>query len=325
MTWISLVAKAVSLGLLVSALILLLQTTRVEEPQLIVYVAYDSCGYEVARNLNKYYPSISGIIVSPGQHIENTCLEVHLATNISLLTSHGATVAHYKSTSKNTIYTDVLSDNGLLKNHDLWSYCLTNDNKTLEKIAREIQKTLENTENKFNPQLPIATLLAVIGTAGLTISFLDEIKEFMRKHKIPLLAIPVLLRTKIKYEDALEHPLRRQIYELISRNGAIPFSKILELGSKAVIEWHTFILIRSGLIKEIKIGRGSRKKRYLVKPDPEVVYKVLSQLDERVECIIKHRKLSIEKITEICSVDRDSATTILKIISEKYLVNDSSQ
>jgi len=150
-----------------------------------------------------------------------------------------------------------------LKNHDLWSYCLTNDNKTLEKIAREIQKTLENTENKFNPQLPIATLLAVIGTAGLTISFLDEIKEFMRKHKIPLLAIPVLLRTKIKYEDALEHPLRRQIYELISRNGAIPFSKILELGSKAVIEWHTFILIRSGLIKEIKIGRGSRKRDIL--------------------------------------------------------------
>ncbi|MCC6010628.1 MAG: hypothetical protein LM588_06550 [Fervidicoccaceae archaeon] len=44
--------------------------------------------------------------------------------------------------------------------------------------------------------------------------------------------------------------------------------KILEVGGKAVVERHTFILTRSGLIIDLKIDRGKMKKRYFATPDP---------------------------------------------------------
>jgi predicted transcriptional regulator len=54
----------------------------------------------------------------------------------------------------------------------------------------------------------------------------------------------------------------------VRSSGVVPFSKILEVGGKAVVERHTFILTRSGLIIELKIDRGRRKKRYLATSDP---------------------------------------------------------
>jgi len=90
----------------------------------------------------------------------------------------------------------------------------------------------------------------------------DDIKDFVRRIKIPLpLIIPIILRQKVSAEDALNHPIRLKIYEVVRSNGVVPFSKILGLGGKAVVERHTFILTRSGLVIELKIGRGGRKKR----------------------------------------------------------------
>jgi DNA-binding transcriptional ArsR family regulator len=157
--------------------------------------------------------------------------------------------------------------------------------------------------------------LAIVAGGVFIASSWDDIKDFIRRIKIPLpLIIPIILRQKVSVEDVLSHPIRLKIYELVRSNGAVPFSKILELGGKAVVEWHTFILTRSGLVTELKIGRGRRKKRYLVIPDPEVLSKILPKLDGRVECVITNMVKPPEKIADACDLDTQSVISILRLV-----------
>ena len=153
----------------------------------------------------------------------------------------------------------------------------------------------------------------------------DDIKDFVRRIKIPLpLIIPIILRQKVSAEDALNHPIRVKIYEVVRSNGVVPFSKILGLGGKAVVERHTFILTRSGLVIELKTGRGGRKKRYLATPDPNVLLKILPKLDERVECVIENRLKPLEKIAEICGIDSQNVVSILRLTGSMVYESSTS-
>jgi DNA-binding transcriptional ArsR family regulator len=311
------VVQVVSLIVLLVSLTLLIQGTNnphTSNPTL-TYIALDSCSYEATRDLVKKYPELYGRILFPvdlNETIESPL--VVLATNISRV-EYNDLVGYLSRFNGLVASTDVVSSKGALNSSDLWSYCLHGDQEALERVANGIIESVK-TQQSTTVLAPTMGLLALAIVAAIVFiaSSWDDIKDFIRRIKIPLpLIIPIILRQKVSVEDALNHPFRLKIYELVRSNGAVPFSKVLELGGKAEVEWHTFILTRTGLVTELKIGRGRRKKRYLATPDPEVLLKILPKLDERVECVIENRLKPLEKIAEICSLDLQSIVSILRI------------
>jgi predicted transcriptional regulator len=162
------------------------------------------------------------------------------------------------------------------------------------------------------PLTPLLVAVAVVGAASMYRAFEDGLKDFVDKVKrvIPL-PILVLLRIKIEKEEALNHPLRRAIYEVITKSGAIKFYDLLKLGSRASIEWHVWILIRTGLVSEVRVG----KKRYLIDPtNTEQSLKTLIQLDEDVKCIAENSTKRLKELTAICGADEKAVNRVLELI-----------
>jgi len=314
---ISRVVQVVSLGVLLVLLTLLIQGANhphTSNPTL-TYIVLDSCGYEVARDLVKKYPELYGrILFQVGLNETIKSPLVVLATNISR-GEYSDVVGYLSRFNGLVVSTDVVSSKGALDSSDLWSYCLHGDQEVLERVANKIIESVKTQQSTtvLAPTMGLLAITIVVGGVFIA-SSCDDIKDLVRRIKIPLpLIIPIILREKVSAENALNHSIRLKIYEVVRSNGVVPFSKILELGGKAVVEWHTFILTRSGLVIELKIGRGRRKKRYLAMPDPGVLLKILPKLDERVECVIENRLKPLEKIAEICGLDSQSVVSILRL------------
>jgi DNA-binding transcriptional ArsR family regulator len=315
---ISRVMQVVSLSVLLVSVTLLIHGVNyphTSNPTL-TYIVLDSCSYEVARDLVKKYPELHGRILFPvdlNETIESPL--VVLATNISR--GEYSDVVGYLSRFNGLVAsTDVVSSKEALNSSDLWSYCLYGDQEALERVANGIIESVKTQQSTtvLAPTIGVLAIATVAASVFIASSW-DDIKDVIRRIKIPLpLIIPIILRQKVSVEDALNHPIRLKIYELVRSNGAVPFSKVLELGGKAVVEWHTFILTRSGLVIELKIGRSGRKKRYLVIPNPEVLSKILPKLDERVECVITNRVKPPEKIADVCNLDTQSVISILRLV-----------
>jgi len=328
MSAISRVMQVVSLSALLVLVTLLIRGVNYPHTSnsTLTYIVLDSCSYEVARDLVKKYPELHGRILFPvdlNETIESPV--VVLATNISR--GEYSDVVGYLSRFNGLVAsTDVVSSKGALNSSDLWSYCLYGDQDALERVANGIIVSVKTQQSTtvLAPTMGVLAIATVAASVFIASSW-DDIRDVIRRIKIPLpLIIPIILRQKVSVEDALNHPIRLKIYELVRSNGAVPFSKVLELGGKAVVEWHTFILTRSGLVIELKIGRGRRKKRYLATPDPEVLLKILPKLDERVECVIENRLKPLEKIAEICSLDSQSIVSILRLTGTTVYGSSSS-
>jgi len=117
--------------------------------------------------------------------------------------------------------------------------------------------------------VPALLAMAIVVMGVFIASSWNNVKDVIRGIKIPLPSIiPIILRQRASVEVALNHLIKLNIYELVRSSGLVPFSKILEVGGKSVVMRHTFISTRSGLIIELKIDRGRRRKMYLATPDP---------------------------------------------------------
>jgi len=280
------------------------------------YIVFDSCGYETAKTLTKMYPNISGPILFPWQinTVPRNSIVVVLATNISI----GLELIKSVNLSQATLVaTDIVGNvdvgNSIINYSDVWLYCIYKDRDALNRIARAVMSVKPSVSTSQASLTPLLVAVAVVGVAtSIYRAFEDKLKDFIDKVKrvIPL-PILVLLRIKIEKEEALNHPLRRAIYEVITNSGAIKLYDLLKLGSRASIEWHVWILIRTGLVSEVRVG----KKRYLIDPaNTEQSLKTLIQLDEDVKCIAENNTKRLKELTAICRTDEETINRVLELI-----------
>jgi hypothetical protein len=280
------------------------------------YIVFDSCGYETAKALTKMYPNISGPILFPWQinTVPRNSIVVVLATNISI----GLELIKSVDLSQATLVaTDIVGNvdvgNSIINYSDAWLYCIYKDRDALNRIARAVMSVKPSVSTSQASLTPLLVAVAVVGVAtSIYRAFEDKLKDFIDKVKrvIPL-PILVLLRIKIEKEEALNHPLRRAIYEVITNSGAIKLYDLLKLGSRASIEWHVWILIRTGLVSEVRVG----KKRYLIDPaNTEQSLKTLIQLDEDVKCIAENSTKRLKELVAICRADEETVNRVLELI-----------
>jgi hypothetical protein len=280
------------------------------------YIVFDSCGYETAKALTKMYPNISGHILFPWQinTVPRNSIVVVLATNISI----GLELIKSVDLSQATLVaTDIVGNvdvgNSIINYSDAWLYCIYKDRDALNRIARAVMSVKPSVSTSQASLTPLLVAVAVVGVAAsMYRAFEDKLKDFIDKVKrvIPL-PILVFLRIKIEKEEALNHPLRRAIYEVITNSGVIKLYDLLKLGSRASIEWHVWILIRTGLVSEVRVG----KKRYLIDPaNTEQSLKTLIQLDEDVKCIAENNTKRLKELTAICRTDEETINRVLELI-----------
>jgi hypothetical protein len=262
------------------------------------------------------YPNISGPILFPWQlsAVPKGSIVVVLATNISigleLLKSVDLSQATLVATD---IAGNVDAGSNIINYSDVWLYCIYKDRDALSRIASAVMRAKPSARASLAPLTPLLAAVAVAGVAAsMYRAFEDKLKDFVDKAKrvIPL-PILVLLRVKVEKEDALSHPLRRAIYETVVSNGTVKPSDLLRLGSRATIEWHVWILIRAGLVSEVRIG----KKRYLIDPtNPEKAVKTLVQIDEDARCIAENSGRSPKELTAICGTDEEAVNRVLELV-----------
>ena len=280
------------------------------------YIVFDSCGYETAKALTKMYPNISGPILFPWQinTVPRNSIVVVLATNISIGLELIKSVDFSQAT---LVATDIVGNvdvgNSIINYSDVWLYCIYKDRDALNRIARAVMSVKPSVSTSQASLTPLLVAVAVVGVAAsMYRAFEDKLKDFIDKVKkvIPL-PILVFLRIKIEKEEALNHPLRRAIYEVITNSSAIKLRDLLKLGSRASIEWHVWILIRTGLVSEVRVG----KKRYLIDPaNIEQSLKTLIQLDEDVKCIAENSTKRLKELIAICRTDEETINRVLELI-----------
>jgi hypothetical protein len=280
------------------------------------YIVFDSCGYETAKALTKMYPNISGPILFPWQinTVPRNSIVVVLATNISIGLELIKSVDFSQAT---LVATDIVGNvdvgNSIINYSDAWLYCIYKDRDALNRIARAVMSVKPSVSTSQASLTPLLVAVAVVGVAAsMYRAFEDKLKDFIDKVKrvIPL-PILVFLRIKIEKEEALNHPLRRAIYEVITNSSAIKLYDLLKLGSRASIEWHVWILIRTGLVSEVRVG----KKRYLIDPaNTEQSLKTLIQLDEDVKCIAENSTKRLKELIAICRTDEETINRVLELI-----------
>jgi len=281
-----------------------------------IYIAFDSCGYEVAKALNTLYPEARGEIFFPWQlnSISRETVVVVLATNISSA-SDVETILSWAKAHRDLAYisTDVLNISKYkVRVDDIWLYCIYKDDEAIKRIAEEILN-VSVSGSKLNIE-EAYILVAVVGVATASISLLqlfkEKIEEFFNRVRI---FIPPILRIKISREEALNHPLRKTIYDAVASIGVMRYADLLKLGSKASVEWHLWILLRSGILVELKVGR----KRYIVDiSKASKALDILAQIDEKVKCIIENVEKSPKIVTELCNTDIRSVYSVLELYSK---------
>jgi len=280
------------------------------------YIVFDSCGYETAKAITRMYTNISGPILFPWQinTMPRNSIVVVLATNISI----GLELIKSVDLSQVTLVaTDIVGNvdvgNNIINYSDAWLYCIYKDRDALNRIARAVMSVKPSVSTSQASLTPLLVAVVVVGVAAsMYRAFEDKLKNFIDKVKrvIPL-PILVFLRIKIEKEEALNHPLRRAIYEVITNSGAIKLYDLLKLGSRASIEWHVWILIRTGLVSEVRVG----KKRYLIDPaNTEQSLKTLIQLDEDVKCIAENSTKRLKELIAICRTDEETINRVLELI-----------
>lgn len=276
----SMLLKMLGLGLLLLAVVFLALGVGVSTARSqLIYVDGDSCGYEVARALATM-PGLWGYIaryweLDPALLREGVVLVV-LYTNITPVEAFNKLQILKNNPGVITIVTDValehlgeVSQRRVINTTDLWMYCVYEDQEALNRIALVIKSNLpESTQGWFNTSPYV--LIAGLAVLAASLSFNSEVRDFARKtgrraYSTVLLLIAVL-GLRIRGEKALEHPLRVEICRMLMQNGEMSFSEIkskLNVG-RGTLEWHLNLLVRAGVVEEIKRNRA-RFYRLLVK------------------------------------------------------------
>jgi hypothetical protein len=190
------------------------------------------CSYEVAKAITKLYLNISGPILFPWQlnTVPRNSIVVILATSISI----GLELLKLVDLSQATLVaSDIVENvdvaNSIINHSDVWLYCIYKDRSALDRIARIIMSVKPFRSASPAPLTPLLVAAAVGAVVSMCRAFEDKLKDFVDKVKkvipVPML---VLLRIKIEKEEALNHLLRRAIYEAITKSGAIKLYDLLE-------------------------------------------------------------------------------------------------
>jgi len=279
-----------------------------------VYIVFDSCGYEVAKALNKLYPEASGDIFFSWQlsSLPHGAVAVLLATNISSKSDVEVAMQLVKSSGASYIYTDAVNSTGYRVNaSDAWLYCIYKDGEALKRIAMGVAV---NSGGGVLTQLGLGLLIAVavFSAASLALyqTLREKIEELLKRVRV---VAPPILRVKVSREEALNHPLRKALYETISSAGAVRYAELMRFGSRATIEWHLWVLLRSGLVAELRVGR----KRYIVDMTNLVTaLNTLVQVDEEVKCIVESGEKPPKLLTELCNTDLRAVFSVLELYSK---------
>jgi len=289
----------------------------------VIFVVFDSCSYEVASDINRLFLNNTGIIVFPYTitSVTSSSYYVVLATNISFQ-SEVDRVLKLITTSSNTRYvgTSILSvSNNIISHEDLWSYCIYRDEDSLRRVFETISVREETSKSTLPLPLPIVALVVasimVFSISQISQSSKEKIITAFKKAFILLLF--TLLRFRIRSENLLEHPVRRAIYEKVISEKVVPISGLMKITNRAVLEWHLSVLVRAGIIREIRVV----SKRFIIDLlNLREALSKLARIDARVECILREatsNNNTLEEISRKCRVDERTVHTIISLTSER--------
>jgi hypothetical protein len=311
----------VTIGSFIIILYVLFAFTAIYAQNQVVFVVFDSCSYEVARDINKLFLNNTGYVAFSYiiTNVTPSSYYIILATNTSLQSEIGRVLKIITNSNAHYIGTSILSvNNNIISHEDLWSYCLYGDLNALKRIFETI--IIREETPKSTPLLPL--IIGTLIVASITVFSISQISQSSREKittifKKPLiLLLLTLLRFRIRSENILEHPIRRTIYEKVISEKVVPISTLMKISSRAVLEWHLSVLVRAGIIREIRVVN----KRFII--DPKHLNEALSKLvkiDPRIECILREihsNKTTIEEISKKCRIDDRTAHTIVNLISQ---------
>ena len=207
----------------------------------IIFVVFDSCSYETARDINKLFFNNTGSAAFSYTvtSVTSNSYYIILATNTSLQSEVDRVLKLITTSSTHYVGTSILSvSNNNISHEDLWSYCLYGDEEVLKRIVKFI--TVREETSKSTPLLPLT--IGVLIVASITAFSISQISQSSKEKittvlkKTFILLLFTLLRVRIRSENLLEHPVRRTIYEKVISEKVIPISALMKISSRAVLE-----------------------------------------------------------------------------------------
>jgi DNA-binding transcriptional ArsR family regulator len=102
------------------------------------------------------------------------------------------------------------------------------------------------------PKAPRDSILAV----ALGVAAAAGLSHLLGNRRELLAALPALAAARVKRALGLEHPVRREIFKLIERAGAMTPSQIARALGKSLgsVQWHLFVLEREGRVRSVRVG-----------------------------------------------------------------------
>jgi len=141
---------------------------------------------------------------------------------------------------------------------------------------------------------------------------------------------PLYLR--IPEDDALKHPVRKKIYDIVSSQGTVSFNMLWRITSlsKATISWHLCVLERLGMVGVVKY----KKYQLIYIPDAKGVEKFIKrlyQMDPKGLCLLakyavqnippeivaKRIKTNVRNIAQVYEIIRNNVDLVEKLCFEK--------
>ncbi len=280
-----------------------------------VYVVFDSCGCETVKALLSLYPEARGEVYPPGRLPHpppQVAVVVLLVTNISPSGYVEQALAWAREIAYATyITTDLLNLTSFrVSFDDIWLYCMYKDSEALRRVAEAVLRVSLASSTPYTLSTGTLAVAAVLVATSITLLQLlrEKVEDFLKK--VGVILIPPPLRFKVGREEALEHPLRRAIYEAVASAGALRYRDLMKFGSRATVDWHLWILTRSKLLLELRVGRG----RYVVDAlNPSTALNALIKLDERVRCVVENFRRPPQLVAEMCGVEPVSTHSILEL------------
>jgi len=184
------------------------------------------------------------------------------------------------------------------------------DGEALRRVAEVVLRVSPASTAPYSLSASTLAVAAVLVAASIiALQVLRErVEDFLKK--VGAVIVPPLLRFKVGREEALEHPLRRAIYEAVASAGALRYRDLMKFGSRATVDWHLWILTRSKLLLELRVGRG----RYVLDAlNPSKALSSLIELDGRVRCVVENFGRPPQLVAELCGTDQVSAYNILEL------------
>ena len=305
----------------------------------ILFIATDSCSYEIYRDLMINFSNITGEVVRPADlgsvKIGSYKKIVFLATNISSKELIDEVIRRLNEDRPKSlivsqyIYEEYgISSSAYVPDNYIFSYCIYSDKDSLRKIAEFIWVT-----NEYDTLIPVSTgQLIGLGMIIAAISYVlirygEDLTNRLRLILIKLIGLLIIpiLRIRVSREDILNHPIRKSISEYVSSRVVVRLSDLMrELKlARGSTEWHLYLLIKYNLIQEISLGR----KRYIIDPSKpkEVIEKLISE-DEDLRCVWRNlvetqsflRYVVDEKIiyevSDKCKLDPHDTKRIISVI-----------